>query len=247
MTCPEKPDLQVLVLAGMPIDRQLALEEALFRADRGNWFVWNDGTEPAVVMGISGSVADLIDAHHWNQHRLPLVRRFSGGGTVVVGVDTLFFALIVENDALPIAPYPDPILRWTASLWCDLFPREGFALCAQDYTFRNQKWGGNAQSIGKDRWLHHGTLVWDYDREHMRCLTVPSRAPSYRGGRTHEEFLLPLKTLFADRATIWSHVVARLAQHFTLKFMDRSAAEDALARPHRKTVHVQFDDTPYDR
>jgi len=45
----------VLRLSGMPILQQLRLEEALLRADAGNWFLLNDGTpEPAVVMGISG-------------------------------------------------------------------------------------------------------------------------------------------------------------------------------------------------
>ena len=47
--------MRVLRLSGMPILQQLRLEEALLRADAGNWFLLNDGTpEPAVVMGISG-------------------------------------------------------------------------------------------------------------------------------------------------------------------------------------------------
>jgi len=54
--------VRVLRLAGMPILQQLRLEEALLRADAGNWFLLNDGTpEPAVVMGISGCVQQCSD------------------------------------------------------------------------------------------------------------------------------------------------------------------------------------------
>ena len=50
-----RPQVRVLRLSGMPILQQLRLEEALLRADAGNWFLLNNGTpEPAVVMGISG-------------------------------------------------------------------------------------------------------------------------------------------------------------------------------------------------
>ena len=49
--------MRVLRLSSMPILQQLRLEEALLRADTGNWFLLNDGTpEPAIVMGISGCV-----------------------------------------------------------------------------------------------------------------------------------------------------------------------------------------------
>ena len=47
--------VRLLRLRGYPILRQLQLEEALLRADAGNWFLLNDGTpEPAIVLGISG-------------------------------------------------------------------------------------------------------------------------------------------------------------------------------------------------
>ena len=47
--------VRLLRLRGFPILHQLRLEEALLRADAGNWFVINDGTpQPSVVLGISG-------------------------------------------------------------------------------------------------------------------------------------------------------------------------------------------------
>ena len=53
-----KPVVRLLRLQRLPILRQLQLEEALLRADDGNWFLLNDGTpEPTIVMGISGLVS----------------------------------------------------------------------------------------------------------------------------------------------------------------------------------------------
>ena len=47
--------IKLVRLNKMPILRQLLLEEALLRADSGNWCIVNNGTSvPAIVMGISG-------------------------------------------------------------------------------------------------------------------------------------------------------------------------------------------------
>lgn len=47
--------IKLLRLRGLPILQQLRLEEALLRADSGNWCILNDGSATAsVVLGISG-------------------------------------------------------------------------------------------------------------------------------------------------------------------------------------------------
>jgi lipoate-protein ligase A len=52
----------------------------------------------------------------------------------------------------------------------------GFA----DYVFGDRKFGGNAQSIIKNRWIHHTSFLWDYDVRNMAYLKLPSRVPQYR-------------------------------------------------------------------
>jgi len=49
-----------------------------------------------------------------------------------------------------------------------------------DYTFGEQKFGGNAQAITKQRWLHHTSFLWDFDDCNMALLKHPSRVPKYR-------------------------------------------------------------------
>lgn len=49
-----------------------------------------------------------------------------------------------------------------------------------DYVFGNRKFGGNAQSITKGRWVHHTSFLWDYEMMNMFYLKLPKRAPDYR-------------------------------------------------------------------
>lgn len=49
-----------------------------------------------------------------------------------------------------------------------------------DYVFGERKFGGNAQAITSKRWLHHTSLLWDYDQPNMAVLTNPKKQPAYR-------------------------------------------------------------------
>ena len=52
-----------------------------------------------------------------------------------------------------------------------------------DYAFGQRKFGGNAQAITKQRWLHHTSLLWDFDPARMQLLKHPSKIPEYRAVR----------------------------------------------------------------
>lgn len=51
----------LLHLKDYPIYDQLKLEEALLRCDTRNFCIFNEGSSPAIVMGISGQVEKLVD------------------------------------------------------------------------------------------------------------------------------------------------------------------------------------------
>lgn len=57
-----------------------------------------------------------------------------------------------------------------------------------DYVFGDHKFGGNAQSIVKDRWLHHTSFLWDIDPVLMSTLKQPQKQPEYR--KVKNEFVL---------------------------------------------------------
>ena len=65
-----------------------------------------------------------------------------------------------------------------------------------------RKFGGNAQSITKGRWLHHTSLLWDYQPASMALLRHPARAPDYRAGRDHAEFVTRLRDVAPSRGAL---------------------------------------------
>lgn len=184
---------------------QLILEEQLLRSDTRNICLINYGSTPAIVIGISGKR---------EEGPLPLIKRFSGGGTVVVDENTIFITFICNKADIPIAAEPKAIMQWTATLYKDVFP--GFALRDNDYVFGDKKFGGNAQYIKKDRWLHHTTFLWDYSQERMQMLSMPARMPAYRQGRSHLDFVTTLKESFSRKEDVGNAVKETLSHHFTL-------------------------------
>ena len=228
--------------SGLCILRQLRLEEKLLRSPgAGNWCLLNDGTpERSVVLGISGKPHQLVDVRRALDDGVRVIKRFSGGGTVIVDRDTQFVTLVMNAAAVPdLALFPRQIMDWTGSLYggrphgvfADV---PGWQLRENDYVIGERKVGGNAQSISKDRWLHHTSFLWDFREETMKYLTNPAKQPRYRANRSHSDFLAPLKTYLPDRNALATRIEAAL-EGMGLEVAPASIeqAEDAVAAFHR--------------
>lgn len=74
----------------------------------------------------------------------------------------------------------DPFLLQFSLCLCLCLFFDGFKNVAVDYVLGDKKFGGNAQSIIKDRFLHHTSFLWDYQDFRMAYLKLPQRAPTYR-------------------------------------------------------------------
>src|SRR5262249_25845798 len=151
------------------------------------------------VMGISGKMEELVDCAKADENGIPLIKRFSGGGTVVVDENTLFITFICQKQAHPFPAYPEPIMKWTEQIYVQALKHPHIRLRENDFVLGDRKFGGNAQYIKKDRWLHHTSLLWDYDPDKMSVLLHPKKAPPYRAGRRHEGFLCRLSDHFTDK------------------------------------------------
>jgi lipoate---protein ligase len=199
--------MNLLHLRDYSIQDQLLLEEKLLRHDDRNFCILNCGTPPAIVMGISGKAESLV---HLDQlpSSIPLLRRFSGGGTVIVDENTVFVTFICNKAEYPFPAYPEPILRWAESMLAPAI--EGLKLRENDFVLGERKCGGNALYIRRERWLVHTSLLWDYDPSRMSLLKHPPKTPAYRAGRPHEDFVCKLADHFKDRDE-W---MASLKKHF---------------------------------
>ncbi|XP_058096549.1 uncharacterized protein LOC131242131 [Magnolia sinica] len=214
------PLMNLVRLKAVPILQQLHLEERLLRTSSDNWCIINDGTSaPTIVMGISGKPSELIELEPVLRDRVPVIRRFTGGGTVIVDDGTVFVTFICNKDAIPgLQAYPRPIMSWTSKLYGEVFQGIGdFHLRENDYVFGNCKFGGNAQSITKNRWIHHTSFLWDYDVRNMAYLKPPIRAPKYRSARHHVEFLRPMKDYLPAKSTFIDKTIATIGSHFLVR------------------------------
>jgi lipoate-protein ligase A len=175
----------------------LALDEALLDHldDHGGAPVlrfW-ESDRPFIVLGLAGNVADDVHEDLCRQDGVPILRRASGGGTVLQGPGCLSYALV-----LPLAWHPDlagirsthrfvleRIARALQS-WAPAIALRGISDLAVD----GLKISGNAQRRQRNALLFHGTILYGLPAELIaRYLKNPKRRPDYRDDREHESFV----------------------------------------------------------
>jgi lipoate-protein ligase A len=197
------------------IEENLALDEALLLEAEGHgggdvlrFWEW---PAPAVVLGAGCKLLEEVRTDLCEREGVPMLRRSSGGGTVLLGKGCLSFSLILSyerNEALrDVRPSYCFILGKLCEALAEVAP--GIA-CAgtSDLAVDGWKVSGNSQQRKRTHLLHHGTLLYDFDvTEVSRYLLLPPRQPEYRHGRPHAEFLRNLnvrpETLKALLAEMW--------------------------------------------
>ncbi len=225
--------LHLIELSSIPIYEQLLLEEALLRADERSFCIINRGSPRAIVMGLSGIPSELLHLDLVQKHQIPVFKRFSGGGTVIVDEETLFITFLFAKNDLPITPYPEPILRWTYDLYKSAWDLPGFSLKENDYALEERKCGGNAQYLRKERWLHHTSFLWNYREENMNYLSQPKKQPAYRKDRPHADFLCKLNQFGS-----MDFLIGKLKEELVKRFYIASLPEEELGAIRTRSYRV---------
>jgi lipoate-protein ligase A len=182
------------------VAENLALDETLLLAaesgDGGEGLRLWEWPTPAVVLGSGGRLADDVDEAACAAEEVPILRRASGGGTVLLGRGCLLYTLILRYER-------DPALNDIRSSYRFILGRIGQVLMEgtgaaeqagiSDLTLADRKFSGNAQQRKRSFLLHHGTLLYAFDLTRVpRYLREPPRQPKYRDGRAHLAFLCNL-------------------------------------------------------
>jgi len=150
-----------------------------------------------IVLGLSNSAAAEVHLPAARARRIPILRRCSGGGTVLQGPGCLNFALILNirkpGPLETIGSTNRHILeRHRAALEKHL-GREVSVQGCTDLTLDGLKFSGNSQRRRMRSLLFHGTFLLHLDLSLMEeLLAIPSRQPAYREGRNHRRFLTQL-------------------------------------------------------
>lgn len=231
-------NLKLIRLKKHTIYEQLLIEEALLRADAGNWCIFNEEASPAIVMGISGKAEELINFDQVSKKSVPIIRRFTGGGTVIVDHNTCFVTMICNTSSTGIEPFPEKVHQWVEGVYRGVFFGLDFALRENDYVFGERKFGGNAQYMQRGRWLHHSTFLWDYDNEMMECLLIPKKMPQYRQERSHDTFLSKMSVHIASKDAFFDSIKKSLSLRFDVEEVELDTVGDIRKLPHRASTVV---------
>jgi lipoate-protein ligase A len=189
--------MRVLDLTLPAAAENLALDEALLleaEAGRGGEALrlW-EWPRAAVVLGAGCALADDVDEAACRADALPVLRRASGGGTVLLGAGCLCYSLVLAYERGPalreITPSYAYVLGRVRRALADLLPGVEQA-GTSDLMEGGLKFSGNAQQRKRHHLLHHGTLLYDFDLSLIgRYLRMPARQPEYRGRREHAAFV----------------------------------------------------------
>lgn len=188
--------MKFLNLSYETIQANLAADESLLieaeEGKRGETLRFWENPGFAVVMGSGGKHAEEFNPVACQSQKVPVCRRSSGGGTVVLGPGCLCYSLVLSLEARPYLEGITPSYQWILHQvglalkdLCEAIP-EG----SSDLSWDGLKFSGNAQQRKKGHILHHGTLLYGFPTGVIPTLLPhPPREPDYRKGRNHLDFV----------------------------------------------------------
>ena len=164
----------------------------------------------AVVMGASGRYLEEVYGERCHQRGVPIARRSSGGGTVLLGPGTLCVSWVC-----PLAEF-EVSDRGVRELQVKLLQELSEAIrepelevvASGDWSIQGQKCAGSAQRRLKTHVMVHASILNQMDLSAISYfLPPPPRMPEYRANRDHGQFL---RNLQMDPVVF----LERLARHF---------------------------------
>ncbi|MDH4263095.1 MAG: hypothetical protein OEV78_08630 [Spirochaetia bacterium] len=176
----------------------IAFEEYLFtehdKFDQDIYLVFYENSE-AVILG-----KNLVKDQETYTHKKlpPVIRRCSGGGSVVHFKGNLNFGLILNTKEYSqfsmITTSYEKILNCVSKSLNSKFiiKHDGISdLCIEE-KYGSRKISGNSQARKKNWLLHHGTILYDVKNINKisKFLRHPPKEPDYRKGRPHKDFLI---------------------------------------------------------
>jgi len=162
---------------------------------------WN-ANDHFVVVGRAGIIRKDCNQEKCRRDNIRIIRRISGGGTVMQGPGCFNYSLIlsyrrderytnVRNSYSRILEDISGIFK-TKGYDVEFFPISDLAL-------DGRKISGNAQARKKRYFLHHGTFLFDFDLKRITFyLKHPTKEPEYREARRHEDFLANIPVTCAE-------------------------------------------------
>lgn len=143
----------------------LALEEYVFHHfsfDEPCLLLWQN--EPSVIVGRFQNTREEINPEFIQQHHIHVVRRITGGGAVYHDLGNLNFTFIEkqQDKVLDFRKFTDPVLNALQEMGV-----QAEYSGRNDLTIKGKKFSGNAQYNFQGKTMHHGTLLFASNLDHV--------------------------------------------------------------------------------
>jgi lipoate-protein ligase A len=154
-----------------------------------------ESPELFIVLGKIGKEQDDVKIDAVLKDGISVLRRSSGGGTVLQGKGCLNYSLVLSKACNPQIADLRKSYRYILGkiiLALKQLGVEAVFCPISDIALADslKKISGNAQKRSKQFILHHGTILYDFDLPNIeKYLKIPKETPEYRQRRSHLDFV----------------------------------------------------------
>ena len=177
----------------------LASEEYLLKYTDGYYFyLWIN--DPAVIVGTNQNAIEEVNLSFTNSNGIKVVRRLTGGGTVYHDGGNLCYTVIAPFDPEKdnYKAFTEPVINYLNSLGV----KAEFS-GRNDITVDGKKISGNAQTVYKNRIMHHGTLLFNTDMSVLGNALNPSKLKiESKGIKSVRARVINISELMPNKITI---------------------------------------------
>ena len=149
----------------------LASEEYLLK-QTDDYYIYLWINDRAVIVGANQNAIEEVNLSYTEKAGVKVVRRLTGGGTVYHDKGNLCYTIIAPYNADEdnYKKFTAPVIEYLKSLGVNA----SFS-GRNDIVVDGKKISGNAQTVFKNRIMHHGTILFNADTEELSKCLNPSK------------------------------------------------------------------------
>jgi lipoate-protein ligase A len=164
-----------------------------------------------VVLGYGNKIEVEVNVDFCEQNSIPVLRRCTGGGTVLQAPGCLNYSLILpissETELHTVSATNRFIMRRNADALANLTGLPVRVEGCTDLGLNGLKFSGNSQRRRRNSLLFHGSILLSAEISLIEeTLAVPSKQPDYRHNRSHADFLTNLNVSAAEIKAVLRNV-----------------------------------------
>lgn len=161
-----------MIVVKSPYDRiayNLAVENYVFNNyDDDIFMVWRNN--PCVVIGKNQNIYKEVNIKYCEDNNIDIVRRLSGGGAVFQDMEVIQYSFITkEREGNSFEYFTKPVL-----IALERLGLKGEFTGRNDLVIDGKKFSGNAQYHRNGKVLHHGTILFGGNLEHLKNALKPN-------------------------------------------------------------------------